>query len=863
MVARRLAEAASATEVLDVAAEAIAERLAMTVVVNVREMADDEFVATRVIGGGVAAASLLGERYSVESFLDLYIADYLRPDGLYVIPADAPGWDAFDGAVVVEQAAVAEGPDAWRPGDHLEVVLRDRLGEVLAVIVADNPTDGRTPAGEVMASCAVIGLHAASALDARLASADAAAGQREAEELQHLSAALAAGLGEQEILARAADGLCMSCGFSFALIALYDDERTTLRCVAGSGPGRRAVGSPIPAATLEEVMVLEHRVSDSYLVPLRHADGIVALGLHRSSANGAGIRAWKRDTLVLPLSPGVGETIGVIWVDDPVDRMVPSAEKVRRMELFARSAALMVTNARLLAAARDQATRDPLTGLGNARAFAVALADAPPDAVLALVDVDRFKEVNDRDGHLRGDAALRRVAAALSDVVDRGVGAYRLGGDEFAILVADVAADDLVAALDDARGRLLGLSFSAGVAVAPDDAAVGQALIHAADTALYAAKRGGRGRTARFHARRGAAVPTAALSTALQRAAAGERDVVGPLLRGLAASLEASGAAYWEHDLAAGTATCREIAGAVVVSVDAVVTLRPVDRRRQVVDTARPTVVHGDDLEPEGADVQHVRASGVSSMALIPIVVAGAAVGHLELGFSEIGGLPLADLELATSIAAIAGIALERQRHAARIEDAYRDTLEALGTALDSKDAATGDHARELATLAGGVARRVGLAETDVREVEYVALFHDIGKIATPTEILRKPGPLTPAEREVIERHVIDGARIVEQIGFMRHVAPSVRHSHERYDGGGYPSGLARDEIPLASRIVFACDTWHAMTSNRPYRAALPRAEAEAELRRVAGTQLDPVVVDALLDELAAVQAADALNRVA
>jgi diguanylate cyclase (GGDEF)-like protein/putative nucleotidyltransferase with HDIG domain len=856
-VARRLADAVTATEVLDAAAEAMHARLGMTVVVNVREMADDEFVATRVIGGGAAAASLLGERYAVDSFLDLYVPEYLRPDGLYLIPADSPGWESFEGAVIVEQAVVADGPDAWRPGDHLEAVLRDRAGEVLAVIVADNPADGRTPGADVLASCAVIGLHAASALEARLASADAAAGQREAEELQHLSAALAAGLGEQEILARAAEGLCLSCGFRFALIALYDETRNGLRCVAGAGQGRRAVGAPIPAAIFEDVMVLEHRVSDSYLVPLEHADGIAALELHHSTENGAGVRAWKRDTLVLPLSPGVGETIGVIWVDDPVDRLLPSADKVRRMELFARNAALMVTNARLLAAARDQATRDPLTGLGNARAFAVALAEGAEGPVtLALVDVDRFKEVNDREGHLRGDAALRQVAVALEMVGGPTTRAFRLGGDEFAILCDGIAGEDLAETLDLVRGSLAGLSFSAGVAESPRDAQLGEGLVHAADTALYAAKRGGRGRTERFRARRTAAVPTAALSSALERVALGERDVVASLLRGLAGSLGASSAAYWEHDVATGTAVCREVAGDVHVEVGAVVSLRPIDRRRQVIETGRPTIVHGDDLEPEGADVRHVRAAGLSSMAIIPVVVAGVAIGHLELGFLEVGGLPLQDLDLAASIAAIAGIALERQRHAARIEEAYRDTLEALGTALDSKDAATGDHARALAALAGGVARRLGLDEREVREIEYVALFHDIGKIATPTEVLRKPGPLTPAERRVMERHVIDGARIVEQVGFLRHIAPSVRHSHERFDGAGYPHGLAGDQIPLASRIVFACDTLHAMTSNRPYRAALPIAEATAELRRVSGTQLDPLVVDALLSELAEAVAA-------
>ena len=97
---------------------------------------------------------------------------------------------------------------------------------------------------------------------------------------------------------------------------------------------------------------------------------------------------------------------------------------------------------------------------------------------------------------------------------------------------------------------------------------------------------------------------------------------------------------------------------------------------------------------------------------------------------------------------------------------------------------------------------------------------------------------------------MLHGARIVERIGFLRDIAPAVRHSHERWDGDGYPSGLAGREIPLAARIVFACDTWHAMTSDRVYRRALSHDIAAAELRRVAGSQLDPIVVGALLAEL-------------
>jgi diguanylate cyclase (GGDEF)-like protein/putative nucleotidyltransferase with HDIG domain len=853
--ARRLAAARSPADVLEIVAESTHELLGMTTAVNLLLAADDEFVVTHVVGGGEEARALLGARYAQSTFMDMYLPQYLRPDGLYFLPADAPVWGAFDGPIVIEQDAVLDTADAWKPGDMLEIVLRDRAGDVLAVIVADDPADGRFPPPETMAAVALIAQHAASALEAQLASVEATLGQREAEELQHLSAALAAGLDEREVLSRAAEGLCLACGFEFALIALDDGDAHALRVVAGAGHGRRAVGARVPAAAFAAAMQPAYRVSDSYLAPLAAAAGIDALELHHSERNGTGLRGWRRHTLIIPLAAGVGDALGVLWVDDPVDRLLPSPDKVRRMELFARNAALLVSSARLLAAAREQARRDALTGLENARAFEQTLAaEADGALALALIDIDRFKQTNDREGHLKGNAVLRAFATALGSGIDQGVRPYRLGGDEFAVIALGWEAEQLVEWLDGLRREDTVAPFSAGVAVAPLDGAPGPALHHAADTALYAAKRAGRARTLRFHPRVGVGqVPS--ITAALARVAHGIEspgDVLAALIDGLAGSLGTSWAAYWDHD-ARGGATCRHVRGeGRTTRVGDVLELSPLDRRRQVVDSLEPSIVHADDAEPDGADVAYVRAAGLASLALIPVLVDGAAIGHLELGFDEPGALALVDLGHAVAVAAIAGLALAREANAAAMESAYRDTVGALAMALEAKDADTGDHARALAELAGAVARRLGLAPDAVRDVEYAALFHDIGKIATPTEILHKPGPLTPAEREVIEQHTLHGARIVEQIGFLRRIAPAVRHSHERWAGGGYPAGLVGEEIPLAARIVFACDTWHAMTSDRPYRGALPVEEAKAELRRVAGTQLDPRIVDALLAALAA-----------
>jgi hypothetical protein len=177
----------------------------------------------------------------------------------------------------------------------------------------------------------------------------------------------------------------------------------------------------------------------------------------------------------------------------------------------------------------------------------------------------------------------------------------------------------------------------------------------------------------------------------------------------------------------------------------------------------------------------------------------------------------------------------------------YRASLLALATALEARDGYTGRHGEETVALARRVAEQLGLPADEAVEVEGAALLHDVGKIGTPNEILHKPGPLTDEEWEVMRDHPVVGERILRTVPGLERVARAVRHEHERWDGGGYPDGLAGEEIPLASRIVLVCDAYHAMTSDRPYRRAMGDASARAELVRCAGVQFDPAVVSALL----------------
>ena len=140
---------------------------------------------------------------------------------------------------------------------------------------------------------------------------------------------------------------------------------------------------------------------------------------------------------------------------------------------------------------------------------------------------------------------------------------------------------------------------------------------------------------------------------------------------------------------------------------------------------------------------------------------------------------------------------------------------------------------------------QLGLDTRQQRLTEFGALLHDVGKIAVPKEIINKAGPLTPAEWDLVKVHTVDGERILSRVGgFLAEVGKVVRSSHERFDGQGYPDGLAGDAIPIESRIVSCCDAYNAMTTDRPYRSARPTQWALDELRAGAGTQFDPAVVD-------------------
>jgi diguanylate cyclase (GGDEF)-like protein len=181
---------------------------------------------------------------------------------------------------------------------------------------------------------------------------------------------------------------------------------------------------------------------------------------------------------------------------------------------------------------------------------------------------------------------------------------------------------------------------------------------------------------------------------------------------------------------------------------------------------------------------------------------------------------------------------------------AHADVIAALASTLGERDRYTGDHSESVVDLAARVGEALALDRDAISRLRTAALLHDVGKVGVPDGILHKQGPLDEREWEIMREHPVIGERIMRAIPGMGGIARIVRHEHERWDGSGYPDGIAGEEIPIEARIILACDAYHAMTSNRPYREAMPHREAIAELTANAGTQFDPQVVEALVGYL-------------
>ncbi|MGE5228647.1 MAG: HD domain-containing phosphohydrolase [Deltaproteobacteria bacterium] len=240
------------------------------------------------------------------------------------------------------------------------------------------------------------------------------------------------------------------------------------------------------------------------------------------------------------------------------------------------------------------------------------------------------------------------------------------------------------------------------------------------------------------------------------------------------------------------------------------------------------------------------REDGGAGYAAAPLKRADRGAGALAVG-ARTRGFDAQDVALLSALTGQLAMVIQHAEMLEHLEASYLSTVTALASAVEAKDGYPADHCRLIAEMAEIVGRRLGLGDADLRLLRYAAILHDIGKTGVAGSVLRSPAPLTAEQSALIADHTVAGESVVARIQYLSPIAPIIRSAHERWDGGGYPDRLRGEEIRLSARIVFVCDAFHAMVSDRPYRRALGHEAAFAELLDQAGAQFDPRVVQAFV----------------
>ena len=492
-------------ELLAAIARTISESLGYrTVVVNLYRPAWDDFHVAAVHGNEDARQLLLGQVRGVGEWEPLLQPRYERR-GAYVVPAGEYDWTAELGdRSYVPTGEPGEGENAWHPEDALFLPLRHSDGHLLGILSVDEPLAGTRPSDEELDVLVALAEHAAVAVQSSQEAAAAAQHRVALERLLGVSSKLTAEPATDEILRAVCIGVRDALGFANVLAALRDPENGRLEPRAAVGWNIAEV-TKRPAVRLEDIQGLIDPLFEQqgcYLLPNHEAERRITLDrqLYLSEQNGRGPYAWNHHWLLVPLEDSTGEVIGVLWADEPVNRLLPSHDTLQALRVFANQAAAAVIASARLNEVRFLADHDPLTRLSNRRAFVARLDSEVARAAryghrfaLVLCDLDGFKELNDRFGHPAGDEALQRFARTLQDGLRKGDEAFRIGGDEFALLLAEASETDA----REVVGRIVEgaptIRASFGVGSCPEHADDAQALFRMADAALYEAKRSGCG----------------------------------------------------------------------------------------------------------------------------------------------------------------------------------------------------------------------------------------------------------------------------------------------------------------------------------------------------------------------------------
>jgi diguanylate cyclase (GGDEF)-like protein len=468
-----------------------------TVVLNLYRPEFDDFCVTDVYGSNAARDALLGSTYEWSSWRQLLTDEYRR-GGAYLIPHGSFDWSEDVGTRYVPQIEPSPEPDAWHPEDELFVPLEDSEGRMLAIFSVGEPRSGRRPNAEELEVLCALAAHAAIAIEAAQQTARTKRHRASLEQLLEVSSTLTAAQSTQSILETVCRGIHTALGFQKVSIELVDLETGLLRSRASSGwePDDPAVLRAVPFDPMRALFDPAFEISGCYLMPNDEARARIDADhiKYSSQRNGRGPQAWNHHWLLVPLHDRNGEEMGFIWADDPEDRLVPSAERLQALRVFANQATTALYAAEQFEQMRFLADHDPLTNLLNRRSFVQRL-DAEvarsrrytrPLALLVF-DLDELKTVNDTQGHAAGDEALRRVADALRATIRSGDNAFRIGGDEFAVILPEAEERDARAAAQRIADELQ-LAASFGVAVCGAECEAGT-LLREADDAMYRMKR--------------------------------------------------------------------------------------------------------------------------------------------------------------------------------------------------------------------------------------------------------------------------------------------------------------------------------------------------------------------------------------